>query len=128
MRLDELNRMLAEMKNPAMAQKRAAEDANRGLVDAPTKRAAEAAFKTGQLPPVQSGSDALSDQDIANNMLAQAKRMESEAQGLISEAARMKKEAERMYPGAKASEAPQLTTRPKKARGRPPKVLAHAAQ
>jgi hypothetical protein len=43
-RLDELNRMLKEMQDPAMAQKRAAEYANRGMVDGPTKRAAENAF------------------------------------------------------------------------------------
>lgn len=126
MRLDELNRMLAEMKNPDLARKRAAEDANRGLVDAPTKRAAEQAYKTGQQPPVASGNNALSDQDLANNMMAQAKRMEAEARGLVNEAARMKKEAERLFPHAKASESVIVadSAPAKKTRGRPPKVLA----
>ena len=120
-RLDELNRMLKEMTDPAMAQKRAAEHANRGMVDAPTKRAAEAAFKAGQLPPV-SGDNALSDAQIAGNILAQAKRMESEAKGLIAEAARMKKEAERMHPNAKALEIPEsIVEEPKVKRGRPSK-------
>jgi hypothetical protein len=131
-RLDELNRMLQEMKDPAMAQKRAAEHANRGMVDAPTKRAAESAFKSGQMPPVQGSPDALSDQDIAGNMLSQAKRMENEARGLINEAARMKKEAERLFPNAKAKDTPTTViseSPPKKTRGRPPKVLAaHEAQ
>jgi hypothetical protein len=120
------------MKDPAMAQKRAAEHANRGMVDAPTKRAAENAFKSGQMPPVQGSPDALSDQDIAGNMLAQAKRMELEARGLVNEAARMKKEAERLFPNAKAKDTPTTViseSAPKKTRGRPPKVLAaHEAQ
>lgn len=128
MRLDELNRMLAEMKNPDLARKRAAEDANRGLVDAPTKRAAEQAYKSGQQPPVTSGNNALSDQDLANNMMAQAKRMEAEARGLVNEAARMKKEAEKLFPHAKASASESVivadSAPAKRTRGRPPKVLA----
>jgi hypothetical protein len=130
-RLDELNTMLTEMSNPAQAQKLAAADANLGLVDAPTKRAAETAFKTGQLPPVQAGSDnALSDAALANNMLAQAKRMESEAKGLIAEAARMKKEAEKLHPNAIPQETSiSFDTQAKRGRGRPPKVaVAHEAQ
>ena len=122
-RLDELNNMLAEMKNPAEAQKLAAADANRGLVDAPTKRAAESAFKAGQLPPVQAdGDNTLSDAQLAGNMLAQAKRMESEAKGLIAEAARMKKEAERMFPNATAQETP-VPAPAKKSRSRTNKKL-----
>lgn len=131
-RLDELNKMLTEMKDPALAQKRAAEDANRGMVDAPTKRAAESAFKSGQLPPVAATEGgALSDVQLANNMLAQAKKMESEAKGLIAEAARMKKEAERMYPNAVAQETPAMTTSAaNRGRGRPKKAAAvvHEAQ
>ena len=50
-------------------------------------------------PPFIAGNDgALSDRDIAANMLAQAKRMELEAKALVSEAARMKKDAEKMDP------------------------------
>ena len=132
-RLDELNRMLTEMKDPNLAQKRAAEDANRGLVDAPTKRAAEFAYKAGEAPPVAGNQNVLGDQDLANNMLAQAQRMELEARGLISEAARMKKEAERMFPHAKpvvtAMTQVNDTVAPKRSRGRPPKVaVAHEAQ
>lgn len=129
MRLDELNRMLKDMKNPDHAQRMAAADSNRGLVDAPTKRAAEQAFKAGQLPPVQpSGNAALSDQDLANNMLAQAQRMEAEAQGLLTEAARMKKDAERMYPQADAQQAVTVSVAPKKSRSRRAKAEANAAQ
>jgi hypothetical protein len=88
-RLDELNKMLNEMKQGEAAIKRLADnDAAQGLVDPNVKRAAEAAFKNRNAPqPVQSSSDALSDRAIASNMLAQAQRMEAEGKGLLAEAA-----------------------------------------
>jgi len=125
-RLDELNKMLNEMKQGEDAIKRMAQnDASRGMVDAPTKRAAEQAFKEGrqaqaQVSRAQASQDsALDDRAIAGNMLAQATRMEAEAKGLIAEAARMKKEAERMDPTVTATKIP--TEQPAK-RGRPSKV------
>jgi hypothetical protein len=132
-RLDELNKMLNEMKQGEEAIKRMAQnDASRGLVDAPTKRAAEQQFKEGrqaQVSRAQAPQDgALDDRAIAGNMLAQATRMEAEAKGLIAEAARMKKEAERMDPNVSASKIP--TQQPAK-RGRPSKAskaVADAAQ
>jgi hypothetical protein len=133
-RLDELNKMLNEMKAGEDAVRRMAEiDKNRGLVDAPTKRAAEQAFKEsrGMTPPQPSQASAnafLNDHDLANNMLAQAQRMELDAKGLLSEAARMKKEAERMYPGVNTREtrvsvSPDTAVTPVK-RGRPKKAVA----
>lgn len=130
-RLDELNTMLRQMADPTQAQKMAAADANRGLVDAPTKRAAETAFKKGQVPPVNTSSSALSDVELANNMLVQAQRMESEGKGLIAEAARMKKEAERMYPNVVAKETvvSDTSTTKKRASNRQPKAqVAHEPQ
>jgi hypothetical protein len=141
-RLDELNKILAEMKMGDEARKRlAAEDANRGLVDAPTKRAAESAYKAGRElgappPPTSQASTTsyLNDNDLADNMLVQAKRMEAEAKGLIAEAARMKKEAERMNPKANPKAVVHESTAPVstaavKTRGRPKKVTAaHEAQ
>lgn len=129
-RLDELNKMLREMKQGEAAIKKLAEnDAARGLVDPSVKRAAEAEFKAGQQPPVQqSQNGALDDRALASNMLAQATRMEAEAKGLIAEAARMKKEAERMDPTVVATKIP--TQQPAK-RGRPSKAskaVADAAQ
>ena len=125
--------MLNELKDPNKAHQRAAEDANRGLVDAPTKRAAENAFKLGDLPPVAGNNDgALSDAQLAANMLTQAKRMELEAQGLIAEAARMKKDAERLHPSVSANHTPLAQTAEpvKRGRGRPSKASAtnHATQ
>jgi hypothetical protein len=125
-RLDELNKMLNEMKQGEAAIKKLAEnDAARGMVAPETKRAAEAAFKNQNQPTTQPSSDgALSDRQIAANMLTQAQRMEAEGKGLLNEAARMRKDAERMDPGVVASNAPTTSTvvnSDKPRRGRPPK-------
>jgi hypothetical protein len=136
-RLDELNKMLNEMKlGDAAVKKMAENDAARGLVDPQVKRAAEAEFKAGQQAPQapfqapQSG--ALSDRDLAANMVFQAKRMEEEAKAMIAEASRMKKEAATMDPNVVAKEAPAIMTEEEKprGRGRPPKAqaVADAAQ
>jgi hypothetical protein len=110
-RLDELNKMLNEMKLGADAiKKMAANDASRGMVDAPTKRAAENEFKSTRTAAVQAPpTGALSDRDIASGMLDQAQRMELEAKGMIAEAARMKKDAERMHPGVVAKDTTTVT-------------------
>jgi hypothetical protein len=71
----------------------------------------------------------LSDRAIAANMLAQAKRMEVEANSMIAEAARMKKDAERMVPGVNPAEAtwtPPVAEAPKR-RGRPAKAAVSDA-
>lgn len=134
-RLDELNTMLREMKQGEQAIKKLAEmDATRGLVPPEVKRSAEAAFKSrqgGQVnTPAASADGALSDRDLAANMLTQAQRMEAEAKGLMAEAARMKKEAEKMHPGVVAGPASisQPTVTAAK-RGRPAKAkVADATQ
>jgi hypothetical protein len=144
-RLDELNKMLNEMKQGEAAIKKMAEnDASRGMVAPEVKRKAEAEYKASQVakadaatayapPPLRAGQDgALSDRDIAANMLAQAKAMEVNARAMIAEAGRMKKEAEKMDPtvSPKAT-APSVTEAAPapKARGRKPKsVMADAAQ
>jgi hypothetical protein len=143
-RLDELNKMLNEMKTGEEAlQKMAENDASRGLVDPQVKRKAEAEFKakqaakgetvTSMAPPLRAGQDgALSDRDIAANMLAQAKTMEQNARSMIAEAGRLKKEAEKMDPTVSPKAAVPTITEPTpapKARGRKPKsVMANAAQ
>ena len=90
-----------------------------------TKRKAEAEYKRSQerqaqapQPPMikSDPNSALDDSALATNMLAQAQRMEQEAQGLIAEAARMKKDAERMFPRVQAPAAlPKKRGRPSKA-------------
>lgn len=146
-RLDELNKMLNEMKQGESAIKKMAEnDASRGMVAPEVKRKAEAEFKAGQAakrdssvvpPPLKAGQDgALSDRDIASNMLAQAKAMEISARSMVAEAARMKKEAERMDPTVSArttapvpvtesAEAPKKRTR---GPNKPKTAVADAAQ
>jgi len=137
--------MLNEMKQGADAVKRMAEnDASRGMVEPQVKRAAEAEYKKSQTQkapavpaaaPFIAGNDgALSDRDIASNMLAQAKRMENEAKAMVAEAARMKKDAERMdpYVTSKAAPAPVVESaepvKAKRTRGpnKPKTVVADA--
>jgi hypothetical protein len=143
-RLDELNKMLNEMKQGEAAIKKMAEnDASRGMVAPEVKRKAEAEYKASQAPkvdaftppPLKAGQDgALSDRDIAANMLAQAKAMEVSARSMVAEAARMKKEAERMDPTVTARavapvtesvEAPKKRTR---GPNKPKTAVADAAQ
>jgi hypothetical protein len=119
-RLDELNKMLNEMKQGEAAVKKMAEnDASRGMVAPEVKRKAEAEYKANQAaksgyvapPTLNAGQQgALSDRDIAANMLAQAKAMEINARSMVAEAARMKKDAERMDPTVSArAVAPNVT-------------------
>ena len=136
-RLDELNKMLNEMKlGDAAIKKMAENDASRGMVAPEVKRKAEAEFKAQQAqqqsaPRFQAPQDgALSDRDIAANMLAQAKKMELEAKSMIAEAARMKKQAQTMDPRVVAKETPAPAAETASKRGRPAKtkVVADATQ
>jgi len=145
-RLDELNKMLNEMKQGEAAIKKMAEnDASRGMVAPDVKRKAEAEYKAKQAqqanpnyvaaPALKAGQDgALSDRDIAANMLAQAKTMEINARAMVAEAARMKKDAERMDPTVTARatapvtesfEAPKKRTR---GPNKPKTAMADATQ
>ena len=142
-RLDELNKMLNEMKQGEAAIKKMAEnDASRGMVAPEVKRKAEAEHKAAKAdtayvvpPSLKAGQDgALSDRDIAANMLAQAKAMEINARSMVAEAARMKKDAERMdptvtaravAPATESFEAPKRRTR---GPNKPKTVTADATQ
>ena len=132
-RLDELNKMLNEMKlGEAAIKKMADNDASRGMVAPEVKRKAEAEYKASQaqpapaVPKFQAPQDgALSDRDIAANMVFQAKKMEIEAKQMIAEAARMKKDAQRMDPNVIAKEAPaHAANADTSKRGRPGKTKA----
>lgn len=138
LKLSELNQILNEMKVGADAVKKMADiDAAAGMVPPEVKRQAEAAFKAQQQALTESADTvnylaaapdgALDDRTIAANMLAQAKRMEMDANSMINEAARMKKEAERMFPGVVPGTAPAQETKTVTAtakRGRPSKAKA----
>lgn len=136
-RLDELNKMLNEMKLGEEAIKKMAQnDASRGMVAPEVKRKAEAEFKASQAKQSAAATEsafqapatgALSDRDIAANMVFQAKKMEIEAKQMIAEASRMKKEAQRMDPHVVAKEAPApVATAETSKRGRPAKTKAVA--
>lgn len=140
-KLDEVNRLVKEMESGTEALKKLQElDKNAGMVPPEVKREQEREFKRRQLeeaqrtgnyvPPEPLNQGGLDDKALAANMLAQAKKMEQEAQGLVAEAARMKKEAERMFPGVRADAAVVQEAAPvaMKKRGRPSKrVTADAA-
>jgi hypothetical protein len=143
-RLDELNKMVNEMNKGEEARRKMEQnDASRGMVDPAVKRAAEAEYKAEQAAkqtaaesrfqtpnPLSAPQDGvLSDRQIAANMLAQAKRMEQEANSMIAEAARMKKDAERMTPGVNLGEATWTPPEPEapKKKGRPPKATAQVS-
>ena len=134
-RLDELNKMLNEMKlGEAAIKKMADNDASRGMVAPEVKRKAEAEYKASQaqtaqaVPKFQAPQDgALSDRDLAANMVFQAKKMEMEAKQMIAEAARMKKQAQTMDPNVVAKEAPASSAKADTSkRGRPSKTKAVA--
>jgi hypothetical protein len=96
-RLDELNKILDEMKQGEDAVKKLAEmDASMGLQD-PVDVAKR--LRGNKKPePVQATGDMLGDQALATNLRQQAERMSREAKGLLAEAARLEKEAASLDP------------------------------
>ena len=94
-RLDELNKILDEMKLGEDAVKRMAElDKSRGIQDPATVARKMRGAKDATVPTgLQASGDALGDQAIAQNLRQQAAKMDIEAKGLMAEAARLHKEA-----------------------------------
>ncbi len=100
-RLDELNSLLAEMATGADAVKRMAEiDAQAGLQ---TKKRDNTPKKPGAtLPPAPAlqaaPNEVLSDEVIAAQHVAQAARMRAEASSMLAEADRLEKDAQSLTP------------------------------
>jgi hypothetical protein len=96
-RLDELNKILDEMKLGEDAVKRLSElDKSRGIQDPATVARKMRGTKDATVtPPVglQASGDALGDAAIAQNLRQQAAKMDAEAKGLLAESARLHKEA-----------------------------------
>jgi len=103
-KLDELNKILDEMKQGEEAVKKLAEmDSSMGLQDPlqvakrlrgdqrPAPAGSDAAIKAAQ-------NSALDDSGLANNLRQQAERMDREAKGLMAEAQRLLKEAATLDP------------------------------
>lgn len=107
-KLNELNKILTEMKQGESAVKRMAEiDQSRGL-QTPSdvaRRMRESKTRDAKVPATQpliaSSNDALGDNAIANNLREQAHKMETEAKGLLAESARLLSEAATMDPVVK---------------------------
>jgi hypothetical protein len=109
-KLNELNKILDEMKLGEDAVKKLAEmDASLGLQDprdVARRMRGEKDAKVPSTPPknVQAtGNDALGDAQLANNLRSQAQRMVAEAKGLMAEAERLNKEADGMSPQPKTT-------------------------
>jgi len=96
-KLNELNKILDEMKQGEEAVKKLADmDSSMGLQD-PVDVARRIRGDKNKAPVVATG-DALGDQTLANSLRQQAERMEREAKGLLAEAARLSQEAASLDP------------------------------
>lgn len=97
-RLDELNKILAEMsKGKEAVQKLADLDAGRGFAD-PTKTTSRDVGEPVVANKSVNTNEGLSDADLGVNLLNQAAKMEAEAKSLLAEAKRLKEEAKQFTP------------------------------
>jgi hypothetical protein len=129
-KLEELNKMLNEMQQGEEAVKRMAEiDDSRGMQSS-AEVARRMRNKDAQTTPPPKGiqatsNDVLGDTVLANNLIQQAVRMESEAKGLLAESARLQKEASELMgtPIETQTAKPTVSTTAsvKRGRGRPAK-------
>jgi hypothetical protein len=96
-RLDELNKIVNEMEAGDDAKSRLQNlDNNRGLVDPAVGR--ELGAPPERNTPAVTDTNALSDSDIANNLLKQANEMEVSAKSMLAESKRLKAEAKELTP------------------------------
>jgi hypothetical protein len=113
-KLDELNKILDEMKQGEEAVKKLAEmDASMGLQDPIDVARRLRGDRPKEPTPVQSTGDALGDQVLANNLRQQAERMSREAKGLLAEAARLEQEAASLDPVKAAKPKAKKSTKAK---------------
>jgi len=97
-KLNELNKILDEMKLGEDAVKRMAElDSSRGLQD-PADVARRMRGQKSEPPVVAPSGDALGDASLAKQRIEQAQKMEREAKGLLAEALRLTTEAQTLDP------------------------------
>lgn len=111
-KLNELNKMLNEMKMGEDAVKRMAEmDKSMGLQDPADVARRMRGPQNNQ--PIASSGDALGDASLAKQRLEQAQKMEREAKGLLAEAQRLTTEAQSLDPSLAPK--PAKATKSKKA-------------
>jgi len=126
-RLNELNRILNEMKLGEEATKRLADmDSQMGMQDPMqvAKRMRGDRDATTTAPVVASTGDTLGDNQLADSFRQQAERMQREANGLVAEAQRLLNEAALLSPSAPT--ATPVSSEAKKSRGRPKKTPVSA--
>jgi len=101
-KLNELNKILTEMKQGEDAVKRMADiDQSRGMQTPAevARRQRESKTRDAKVPPLMASSnDALGDTALANNLRQQAARMAAEAKGLLAESEHLLKQAAEMDP------------------------------
>lgn len=115
-KLNELNKILDEMKMGEAAVKKLAEmDKSMGM-QSPAEVARR--MRNDTKDAIQPTAGALGDTDLANNLRQQAAKMAAEAKGLMAEADRLLKEAASMEP------APLEIVKPKRAYNKKAKVSA----
>jgi hypothetical protein len=96
-KLNELNTILNEMKQGEEAVKKLADmDASMGLQNPVDVAKRMRGDKQTTAPAMQAGQSVLGDDQIANNLKAQAEKMAAEARGLLAESERMIREANQM--------------------------------
>jgi len=114
-RLDEMNKILAELELGSEAAKRMADiDSSRGFADPskkPSRDVGEPVKATKAEPKSVNTNEALSDDDLGKNLLDQANRMEAEAKGLLAEAKRLKEEAKQFTPAKKTTNGRKPSTK-----------------
>ena len=124
-KLNELNKILDEMKQGESAVKKLAEmDKQLGMQDPVQVAKRMRGDQENKTAPtgVQASGDALGDTAIANNLRKQAEAMDREARGLMAEAQRLLTEA-----AALSSSTTEATVAPtKKTKGRPKKASVTA--
>lgn len=115
-KLNELNKILDEMKQGEEAVRKLAEmDQSLGMQDA--AQVARRMRGDKQQPPVKTSTgDALGDSQLASNLREQADKMTREAKGLMAEADRLLKEAQSLDPVKSKKEKTSITldTKPTK--------------
>ena len=103
-KLNELNKILTEMKQGEEAVKRMADiDQSRGMQTPGevARRMRENKTRDAKVQPtplIANSNDALGDNAIANNLRQQAAKMSAEAKGLMAESENLLKQAEEMDP------------------------------
>lgn len=114
-RLDELNKILRDMKAGEDATRKLAEaDSSLGLQDpADVRRRKEGLIGEKERPMPTAGVNVLNDDTLAQNLMAQAQKMEAEAKGLLAESKRLIDEAKALMPKPVKTTKARTTTKKK---------------